>query len=77
MDDDIPSHLRDNKCGYCTKDLQEEWESNWDKEHHYKIIVCECGKKNWLKVSFHGSGHDNHISGESPLESAIRKVREG
>jgi len=70
------------KCLYCKKELDlNQWNSQWDslhhEIHHYKIIRCECGKKNWVKVDFDGSGHDQVFQTEpSPLESMVRKVRE-
>jgi len=70
------------RCLYCKKDLEPSlWASQWDNlhhsEHHYKIIKCECGKKNWIKVDFFGSGHDECLQKHiSPLESTVRRVRE-
>ncbi len=69
-------------CTYCKKELKKEhWSSEWDHQHpdahHYKSVRCECGKKNWVKVEFVGSGHDLAFKQDfSPLESAVRKVRE-
>ncbi len=70
------------KCRRCGKELEEDkWISEWDNKddlnHHYKSLVCECGKKSWVKLDFCGSGHDNmfkknHLS----VESTLRKVRE-
>ena len=74
--------MRPMFCSYCKKELKREfWRSEWDfnhpDEHHYKSIKCECGKKNWVKVEFVGSGHDLAFKQDfSPLESAVRKVRE-
>ncbi len=74
-----------NQCVYCSNDLTEkQWSSKWDQEyheeHHYKIVQCDCGKKNWLKTNFHGSGHDTNIirkeDDESTLDSTIKKVFE-
>lgn len=49
------------ECIYCNKSNKEkEWFSEWNREHHYKCFVCSnCGKKNHIRVNFHGSGHDN------------------
>ncbi len=67
-----------DKCLYCRKDLHvDKWNSEWtSEEHHYKSIKCECGKENWVKVDFYGSGHDSFFKKLSPLESAVRKVQE-
>lgn len=47
-------------CPYCSKDIRKEaWESRHDDEIHYKQMSCECGKKVWIRVDFHGSGHDS------------------
>jgi hypothetical protein len=44
---------------YCGKDLEEFTHlSHFEAEHHYKNIQCSCGRKNTVKVDFHGSGHD-------------------
>lgn len=70
------------KCLYCKKELDSSlWSSHWDalhhEEHHYKLIKCGCGKKNWVKMDFCGSGHDESLKRPfSPLESCVRKVRE-
>lgn len=70
------------KCTYCCRELDNfKWISQWDEQnhqaHHYKSIICECGKKNWIKVDFQGSGHDFVLKQElSPLESMVKKVRE-
>lgn len=69
------------RCLYCKKELDLlKWDSQWDPlhhdVHHYKSIKCSCGKKNWVKMDFDGSGDDQVIQGCSSLESTIRKVRE-
>ena len=47
-------------CPYClTKLDKKDWISEFNIEHHYKFHICECGKKVWVKVDFHGSGHDS------------------
>ena len=47
-------------CLYCSDDSQQDWSSEWNKDHHYKTFTCrKCGRKNFLKVSFQGSGHDS------------------
>ncbi|MBI4983354.1 hypothetical protein HZC32_01815 [Candidatus Woesearchaeota archaeon] len=79
---EIICELEKKRCLYCRKELnKEKFSSQWDpREHnccHYKIIRCDCGKNNWVKVDFDGSGHDFSFQKElSPLESTIRKVRE-
>ncbi|MFH0701091.1 MAG: hypothetical protein V2A62_01500 [Candidatus Woesearchaeota archaeon] len=78
------NHLHESgkRCLYCRKELDlSQWNSQWDnlhqQEHHYKAVKCECGKKNWIKVDFLGSGHDEILQRKlSPLESMVRKVRE-
>ncbi len=76
----LPKHLVEGKCDYCTNDFdKEKWESDWcDSHKHYKSLHCDgCGKENWLKVKFHGSGHDCVLKREeSELESVLRKVQE-
>jgi DNA-directed RNA polymerase subunit RPC12/RpoP len=55
------------ECPYCLDNLkQNEWNSLFVFEHHYKETECnKCSKKIRLKVHFHGSGHDcwDHSSG--------------
>ena len=69
------------RCQYCRKDLDKskldsEWDPREHEIHHYKHILCDCGKKNWVKVDFSGSGHDNLFSKTTTLESTVKKVRE-
>jgi len=73
--------LQNCRCLYCHKELDKnklhsEWDSLEHDTHHYKHIMCDCGKKNWVKVSFDCSGHDSLFSKMSPLESTVKKVRE-
>jgi DNA-directed RNA polymerase subunit RPC12/RpoP len=71
------------RCHHCGTDIaKESWDSEWDDkhpdDHHYKSAVCGCGHKVWVKVDFFGSGHDNLLKeNPDPIESMIRKVREG
>lgn len=70
-------------CTRCNDPLdKEKWFSEWDPNHpdnhHYKSIVCECGKKNWIRMDFHGSGHDRHLQErDKEIKSAISKVAHG
>ena len=66
-------------CHRCNVELdKDKWVSEWDSgnpELHYKSAICECGKKNWVQVDFHGSGHDRHLQDpDKVIESAIKKV---
>lgn len=49
------------QCLYCGENgTKRNWFSEWSREHHYKCFNCAgCGKKNYLHVTFTGSGHDN------------------
>ena len=49
------------QCRKCGNDLEDKpWQSNWEGAQHYKTNTCDrCGKKNWVKVDFEGSGHDD------------------
>ena len=51
------------QCLYCGEDSHgREWFSEWVREHHYKCFNCpECGKKNFIRVKFSGSGQDNSL----------------
>jgi len=66
------------RCCYCRKELDvEQWNSCWDSEYHYKSIICECGKKNWVRLEFDGSGHDFLFKKDVfPLESTVRRVKD-
>ena len=70
-------------CHRCGNDLdKEKWNSEWDPskpdDHHYKSFVCDCGKKNWVRVNFPGSGHDRVLQEEEDsIESAVSKVKGG
>ncbi|MBT4651310.1 hypothetical protein HOC13_02190 [Candidatus Woesearchaeota archaeon] len=48
-------------CLSCSTALKEEnWNSIWEGEHHYKTNTCNnCGEKSWIKVNFDGSGDDD------------------
>jgi hypothetical protein len=47
-------------CIYCSDSSQQLWCSEWNKDHHYKAFTCKrCGRKNYLKACFQGSGHDS------------------
>lgn len=67
-------------CSRCGCELnREQYVSEWDpsqpQDHHYKSFQCECGKKNWLKMNFPGSGHDQIlIDHEKEIRSMIKKV---
>ncbi len=77
-------HKEIQEC-YCGRPLDSDAAfSEWDnrhQNHHYKVIICSCGKKNRIKAAFDGSGHDKTLSrvkeSKKSLESAIRKVMEG
>ena len=77
----LPKHLVEGTCDYCAQEFdKEKWGSEWcNGDNHYKSLHCDqCGKKNWLNVKFHGSGHDCVLKKqESELESVLRKVHEG
>ena len=70
-------------CHRCGSELDpEKWGSEWDpnhpENHHYKSHLCTCGKKNWVRINFPGSGHDKVLlEEEKSIESAIRAVKEG
>ena len=73
----IPREFHEQKCLYCRKELPvEQWHSVFTAEQHYKTLSCECGKKNWVKLSFDGSGHDLIFKPRPSLESVVRKVAE-
>tara|TARA_Y100000310_G_C20368346_1_gene662312 strand:+ start:124 stop:390 length:267 start_codon:yes stop_codon:yes gene_type:complete len=70
-------------CTKCGNEIDSKsWSSEWDEAnpevHHYKSFSCDCGKKNWIKVDFPGSGHDELFDRKKEeLKSAVRTVREG
>ena len=78
----ILSQLGNVQCLYCSESLKEElWRSEWQGswgEHHYKSLKCDdCGKKNWVKTDFPGSGHDAVLRKDTrTLESVVRRVGE-
>ncbi|MBS1266773.1 MAG: hypothetical protein MAG795_00742 [Candidatus Woesearchaeota archaeon] len=48
------------ECLYCSEEAEKRWVSEWNCEHHYKSFCCKnCGKKNFVRVNFQGSGHDS------------------
>jgi len=76
----ILSKLEGIQCLYCSESLSEElWRSEWKEHvHHYKSVKCDdCGKKNWLKAPFLGSGHDwVSQKNRKSIESMVRMVAE-
>ena len=48
-------------CSKCNTDLKNQhWHSQFEAQEHYKSTTCNgCGKKNWVKVDFLGSGDDD------------------
>ena len=70
-------------CSKCGQRLDGKgWSSEWDPANpevlHYKSFICSCGKKNWIKVDFPGSGHDGVLEQQKKeIESTVRQVREG
>lgn len=72
------------RCHYCHQELdKDKWEPCWDERHSedyfYRSARCgACGKKNRVKMKFPGSGHDDFLKEVvEPIESTVRKVREG
>jgi len=63
-------------CTRCHKNLnKEEWGSEWADHQHYKSFMCACGKKNWIKADFIGSGHDHVLQDkDQKIESVMDKV---
>ena len=64
-------------CLYCKKSLPTDWNSVWgsSERDHYKSQRCSCGRTNWVRVPFEGSGHDQILSdGEKTIESRIKKM---
>ena len=76
----ILSNVEGVECLYCSQSLSQElWRSEWKEHvHHYKSVKCDdCGRKNWLKAQFLGSGHDRvSQKGKQTIESVIRSVGE-
>jgi hypothetical protein len=60
-------------CNYCSQELNLlDVKSEWDTDNrHYKLLICSCGKKNWVKVDYFGSGHEKEWS---ELESIVQLV---
>ena len=50
-----------SSCSKCNEDLKDQpWYSQLEADEHYKTTSCgNCGKKNWVKVDFLGSGDDD------------------
>jgi len=76
--DNLPRNLKEGKCEYCSEQINlESLESFWIAQYHYKVVRCSCGKSNWVKVNFEGSGHDQGLEKKKEtIESTIQKVFE-
>ncbi|MDP3990037.1 MAG: hypothetical protein Q8Q01_02420 [archaeon] len=75
----LPSHLKDFQCTYCSHSLDEEsWKSIWSWGKHYKSQDCSgCGEENWFEANFHGSGHEGDVRKvHTGLESTVNRVAE-
>lgn len=73
---------RNGSCIYCNEQLDsEKWSSVFAQIHHYKCVLCKCGKENCVKVDFAGTGHDSwsglerKIAGNSSISIIEKKVR--
>lgn len=69
----IDNIRRENiECLYCNKDINlKKWFSEWNEDHHYKTFNCgNCGKKNFVRVKFHGSGHDSWSQLETKIDDS-------
>jgi len=66
---------RDNamNCIYCGKAIS-NWKSQFSGEHHYKKSNCGCGRENWIRMQFKGSGHDE-FNNEKNLEIVMEQFR--
>ncbi|HLC88587.1 MAG TPA: hypothetical protein VJG49_00985 [Candidatus Nanoarchaeia archaeon] len=67
------------RCGQAINST--DWFSEWDDQtsgvHMYKSFHCHCGKKNWIKVDFLGSGDDRIFERNAKeINSTINAVRE-
>lgn len=61
-------------CLYCSKKHKElEWNSEFYREVHYKVIECDCGKISRVKAEFLGSGHDCWNEKNSPPQEKLEK----
>lgn len=78
----IVEHWDVLECDYCTAEIERDgWKADWDdsSDRYYKTLKCDgCGKHTRVRFNFFGSGHDTTLNREeTPLESIVRKVREG
>ncbi|MBU0460151.1 MAG: hypothetical protein KKH52_01285 [Nanoarchaeota archaeon] len=69
-------------CSRCHEELgRDNWAKEWDEqspEFYYKTFICNCGKKNWIKLDFLSSGHESVLeNGETQIESSSRVVKGG
>lgn len=70
-----------HECMYCSHDLSGlHWLSHFEIEHHYKSVICVCGRRNMIKVRFYGSGHDtwktNIRGAATSFEQTVEKEHE-
>jgi len=63
----------EKRCEYCSKELSEEWASEWSGGSHYKVNVCSCGKKHWFIADFLGSGHDRVMVDKESIDSILER----
>lgn len=61
MEEDPTKRSEVHICSKCKNDLKDQpWCSQFEAQEHYKSTTCNsCGKKNWVKMNFMGSGDDD------------------
>ncbi len=72
-------HLKHLQCGYCKAEVNEAHvEAQWgdrDEQFYQSLKQCgTCGKSDWTKMCFEGSGHGKILDEEDSLESMLSKV---
>ncbi len=58
MKDHLVKNEEIHSC-YCGADLKDaQWRPEFSSHMFYRTVICNCGRKNMVKLGFGGSGHD-------------------
>jgi hypothetical protein len=64
-------------CHYCSKVVgHNEAQSVWEKEMHYVVFSCSCGKENWQEVPLNKFDPQDFFKKGPEVERMVKVVQE-